>query len=43
MDEQMQTGTHIVRFNASNLPSGVYIYRIEAGSFSNQKKLTLIK
>ncbi|MDP4197632.1 MAG: T9SS type A sorting domain-containing protein, partial [Bacteroidota bacterium] len=36
-------GIHKVNFNASSLPSGLYIYRIEAGSFTDSKKLLLLK
>lgn len=43
VNEQMAQGTYSVNFNADNLPSGVYMYRLTAGSFSDSKKLTLIK
>jgi hypothetical protein len=39
----MNAGTHTVAFNASSLSSGVYIYRLEAGSFVSNKRMTLIK
>ena len=39
----MTAGTHTVAFNASSLSSGVYIYRLEAGSFVSNKRMTLIK
>ena len=39
----MNSGTHAVGFNAQTLASGVYIYRIEAGSFVSNKRMTLIK
>jgi hypothetical protein len=32
-----------VQFDASNLPSGVYIYKIQAGSFSDVKRMLLLK
>jgi protocatechuate 3,4-dioxygenase beta subunit len=38
-----QAGSFNVTFDASNLPSGVYLYQIEAGSFRATKKLTLLK
>ena len=36
-------GTYSVNFIASNLPSGIYYYKIEAGQFSQIKKMTLLK
>jgi hypothetical protein len=41
--EQLQAANHSVRFNASALASGMYIYRIEAGSFVSTRKMMLIK
>jgi hypothetical protein len=38
-----ETGTHDVKFDASNLPSGVYFYRIAIGKYTETKKLMLIK
>ncbi len=43
VDEQKFAGTYEVQFNASNLPSGIYFYRLTAGTFSNTKKMILIK
>lgn len=39
----MTNGTHAVAFDARSLSSGVYIYRLEAGSFVSNKRMTLIK
>ncbi len=41
--EQMNAGSHQSRFDASVLASGVYLYRIEAGSFIQTRKMMLIK
>jgi hypothetical protein len=43
VDEAKDAGTYSVRFDASNLPSGVYLYRLQAGNFSETKKLLLMK
>jgi hypothetical protein len=39
----MDIGNYKVLFNASNLASGIYIYRITAGKFADTKKLILMK
>jgi hypothetical protein len=33
----------MVTFDATELPSGIYFYRMEAGQFSQVKKMMLIK
>ncbi|MFH1197916.1 MAG: FG-GAP-like repeat-containing protein [bacterium] len=43
LDEEVQPGTHEVNFDGSKLPSGVYICNLQAGGFSESKKLSLIK
>jgi hypothetical protein len=43
VNEQKAPGNYEVKFDGSKLASGVYIYRIEAGKFSDAKKLLLIK
>ncbi len=40
---QESAGAHAVTFDASALPSGVYLYRVEAGSYSATKKMLLVK
>lgn len=37
------SGYHLVTLNASNLPSGTYIYRLESNEFVQVKKLLLLK
>jgi hypothetical protein len=39
----MTAGYHTINFNAVNLASGVYFYRIKAGDFVSVKKLMLLK
>jgi len=43
VDEFKEIGNHSVQFNANNLASGMYLYRIQAGSFVETKKMILIK
>jgi hypothetical protein len=43
VNEEMKAGNYQVKFNASNLSSGVYFYRLAAGSFVMNKKFTLLK
>lgn len=43
VNEEKPAGIYEVNFNASQLTSGVYLYTINAGSFIETKKLTLIK
>ncbi len=38
-----EAGTHSVKFNAGNLPSGIYFYQINTGNFSDVKKMILTK
>ena len=38
-----EAGYHEVKFDASELPSGFYIYRIQAGRFTEAKKLVLVR
>jgi hypothetical protein len=39
----MEAGTHNFNFEASQLHSGIYFYRLEAGTFNQVRKMTLLK
>jgi hypothetical protein len=39
----MQAGSYEVEFDASNMPSGIYYYTLNAGEFSQTKKMILLK
>ena len=41
--KEMNAGIHQVQFNASNLPSGIFFYRILVNEFSSSKKMLLLK
>jgi hypothetical protein len=43
VNEIKQPGTYEVQFDASGLASGIYLYRVESGSFVQTKKMILLK
>lgn len=43
LDERKVPGNYKVRFDGSNLPSGVYFYRLSNGSVTQEKKMILLK
>jgi hypothetical protein len=43
INDNRSAGTHSIRFNAADLPAGVYFYRLQAGNWADTKKMLLIK
>jgi len=43
VNEELQTNSYSVDFNASNLPSGMYFYKLETAEFTYAKRMMLIK
>jgi len=43
VSEQKQEGSYSVKFDGSNLASGVYVYKLAAENFIDSKKFTLLK
>jgi hypothetical protein len=43
LSENRDAGMHGVEWNAANLPSGLYFYRLQAGEFVQTKKLVLLR
>lgn len=43
VNEEKIAGKYEINFNARNLASGVYIYRLNANDFVSVKKLVLLK
>lgn len=43
LNENKQAGTHSIEFNASNLSSGIYYYKVVSGNYSEIKKMILLR
>ena len=43
VDEKLSPGKYKVEFDGSGLTSGVYFYRLNAGEFTDTKRMMLVK
>jgi len=43
VNEEKPAGVYEVEFNSSDLTSGVYFYNLQTGSFTETKKMILIR
>ena len=43
VNKEQSAGNYQVTFDASNLTSGIYFYRIQAGNFVETKKMIFMK
>jgi hypothetical protein len=41
-DGRFEAGSHSIRFDASGLPSGIYVYRIQMGNFKATRKMVVV-
>lgn len=42
-NEQMQAGTHQLKWNGAGVAIGMYYLKLNAGNYNETKKLTVIK
>jgi hypothetical protein len=43
VNQNQKPGEYIVDFDASNLASGIYMYKIQSGDFTLTKKMMILK
>lgn len=43
VNQSMGAGSHRVRWDAGDLPSGVYLYKLTAGNYTDTKSMTLLR
>ena len=43
VNEEKPIGAYTIEFDATNLPSGIYFYQLQTPSFTQTKKMILLK
>lgn len=43
LNERMESGIHVIQFNANHLPAGVYFYQLAVENYLDVKKMLLVK
>jgi len=43
VNQRQEQGSYSIEFNASNLPSGIYLYKIHTDNFTDVKKMILLR
>jgi hypothetical protein len=43
VNDKLSAGTYEVKFDGSNLPSGIYFYKLETENFKEIKRMMMIK
>jgi hypothetical protein len=43
VDDLFEAGTHTILWNGANYATGVYLYKLTAGNFTDSKKMLLVK
>ncbi|MCP5062081.1 MAG: T9SS type A sorting domain-containing protein [Ignavibacteriae bacterium] len=43
VNEKQKSGNYEVTFDANDLPSGVYFYKLQSGNFSSTEKMILLR
>lgn len=43
VEAELKEGSYTISFDASSYSSGIYIYRLTAGTFTDSKKMVLVK